>query len=127
MSIEAKERILKLGDREVMLKCPICGGEQFYKQEARVDTSVFTSVLDNFAYYYACESCSYMIWMEKDTERRIINQLTPVAMWERKFRTWGYAENEAALRMVLSDDGYHEDAHIAARNLLENLRKQLGL
>ena len=127
MSREAKERFLKVGDREIMLKCPICGGEKFYKQEARLNTSFFTDFLDKFTYYYACADCTHLIWMEKDTERRIINQLTPVAMWERKFRAWGYAENEAALRMVLSDDGYHEDAHIAARNLLENLRKQLGL
>ena len=123
MNREAKERFLKVGDREVMLKCPICGGEKFYKQDARVNTSVFTSVLDNFAYYYACQGCSYMIWMEKDTERRIINQLTPVAMWERKFRAWRYADDEEALRKVLADDGYHEDAHTAARNLLEKLNK----
>ena len=34
MSKEAKERILKTGDRELKLKCPICGGEKFYKQQS---------------------------------------------------------------------------------------------
>ena len=123
MSIEAKERILKLGEREVMLKCPICGGEKFYKSEVRLDTSLLTSLWDKYAFYYACEDCSHLIWMEKDREKLIIGDLSSVGIWEQKFRTWGYAENEDALRKVLADDGYHEDAHTAARNLLDQLRK----
>ena len=32
-------------------------------------------------------------------------------------------DSEDTLRKVLADDGYHEDAHTAARNLLEQLKK----
>lgn len=55
-------------------------------------------------------------------ERYVAGDLSPVGIWEQKFRTWGYADHEDALRKVLADDGYHEDAHIAARILLEKLK-----
>ena len=123
MSREAKERILQVGDRAIKLKCPVCGGEKFYRQEAHVDTSLMTFVWDKFTFYYACEECSHMMWMEKDMERYTVRDLSPVKVWEQKFRVWGYAENEDTLQKVLADDGYHEDAHTAARNLLEQLKK----
>ena len=122
MSREARERILQVGDREVKLVCPICGGEKFYAQENRLNTSVFTDIFDKYVWYYACEDCSHMIWMEKDMELRTMGNLSPVGVWEQKFRIWGYADKEDALRKVLADDGYHEDAHTAALNLLEKLK-----
>ena len=123
MSKEAKERILLAGDREIKLKCPICGGERFYKHEVRLNTSVLTDFFDKYTFYYACEDCCHMIWMEKDTERYMVGDLSPVGIWEQKFRTWGYADSEDTLRKVLADDVYHEDAHTAALNLLEQLKK----
>ena len=123
MSKEAKERILKAGDREIKLKCPICGGERFYKHEVYLDRSLLTDIFNKYVFYYACEDCCHMIWMEKDTERYMVGDLSPVGIWEQKFRTWGYADSEDTLRKVLADDGYHEDAHTAARNLLEQLKK----
>lgn len=123
MGREAIERILRVGDREIKLKCPICGGDKFYKQEARLDVSLLTNLWDKYAFYYSCEDCSHLIWMEEDTERYVVGNLTPVEVWEQKFRTWGYADNEETLRKVLADDGYHEDARTAARNLLEKLKK----
>lgn len=123
MSKEAKERILVAGDREIRLKCPICGGERFYKHEVYLDRSLLTDIFNKYVFYYACEDCCHMIWMEKDTERYMVGDLSPVGIWEQKFRTWGYADSEDTLRKVLADDGYHEDAHTAARNLLEQLKK----
>lgn len=123
MHKEAKERILLAGDREIKLKCPICGGDKFYKQEARLDVSLLTNLWDKYAFYYSCEDCSHLIWMEEDTERYVVGNLTPVEVWEQKFRTWGYADSEDTLRKVIEDDGYHKDAHTAARNLLEQLKK----
>ena len=123
MSKEAKERILLAGDREIKLKCPICGGERFYKHEVYLDRSLLTDIFNKYVFYYACEECCHMIWMEKDTERYMVGDLSPVGIWELKFRTWGYADSEDTLRKVLADDGYHEDAHTAARNLLEQRKK----
>lgn len=124
MSREAKERILWIGEREIRLKCPICGGEKFFKQEARVNTSLFTELFDKFVYYYVCEDCSHMIWMENDqAERKPAKPLSPVEEWENKLRLWGYANDAMALWKIIGDKKYHEDAHTAARNLLEKLNK----
>ena len=121
MNKEAKERILQVGDREIKLVCPICGGEQFFKKEARVDTSMFTEIWDKFVYYYACSDCGHIIWMEKNAEKAA-KPVTSVGVWEQKLQMWGYGDSEMALRKVLADDNYHEDAHTAARNLLKKLR-----
>lgn len=124
MSKEAKERILKAGDREIKLKCSVCGGERFYKHEVYLDRSLLTDLFNKYVFYYACEDCSHMIWMESNVEKLVTGDLSPVGMWEQKFRTWGYADNEDALQKVLADDGYHEDAHTAARNLLKQMKKE---
>ena len=46
------------------LFCPICGHDQFWKDDARVEKGLVQFRPDREAYTLTCEECRHIIWFE---------------------------------------------------------------
>ena len=66
----AVERTVYVGDREIELVCPICGGKKFFERKTLMNTMGATLLGWDFANAEAtnfiCEDCSYIYWFMED-------------------------------------------------------------
>ena len=123
----AMERTIYVGDREIELVCPICGGRKFFERKTLMNTMGATLLgwdfADAEAVNFICEDCSYIFWFMDDRTISPNSEptLTRVQEYEITFKKY----SEKKLYKVINDEGYNEDARQAARNLLRKKNQQV--
>jgi len=121
----AMERTIYVGDREIELVCPICGGRKFFERKTLMNTMGATLLgwdfADAEAVNFICEDCSYIFWFMDDRTISPNSEptLTRVQEYEITFKKY----SEKKLQKVINDEGYNEDARQAARNLLRKMNQ----
>ena len=124
---KAMERTIYVGDREIELVCPICGGKKFFDRKTLMNTVGMTFFdldwANPEATNFICEDCSYIFWVMDDRTVSPNSEptLTRVQEYEITFKKY----SEKKLQKVINDDGYNEDARQAARNLLRRKNQQV--
>ena len=116
----AMERTVYVGDREIELVCPICGGKKFFERKTLMNTVGATFMgwdwANPEAINFVCEDCSYIYWFMQDPTiaPKKDRHLTRAEEYEISFRT----HSNDALYKILNGKGYNDDAKAAAKNLL---------
>lgn len=116
----AVERTVYVGDREIELVCPICGGKTFFERKTLMNTMGATLLGWDFANAEAtnfiCKDCSYIYWFMEDptVSTKKGPGLTKVQEYEITFKKY----SDKKLYKVINDEGYNQEAREAARNLL---------
>ena len=116
----AVERTVYVGDREIELVCPICGGKTFFERKTLMNTMGATLLGWDFANAEAtnfiCKDCSYIYWFMEDppVSTKKAPGLTKVQEYEITFKKY----SDKKLYKVINDEGYNQEAREAARNLL---------
>lgn len=116
----AVERTVYVGDREIELVCPICGGKTFFERKTLMNTMGATLLgwdfADAEAMNFICEDCSYIYWFMEDptVSTKKGPGLTKVQEYEITFKKY----SDKKLYKVINDEGYNQEAREAARNLL---------
>lgn len=118
---EVKERTFLVNDREIKLKCPVCGCEKFAYKYIWMDVHELRLDFGENFWTFICNDCSHVLWFKKAP--RTENWDDPVENWKRKFIRLGYHINEALLMNVISStDEYEAEAVEAAKILLHELK-----
>ena len=116
----AMERTIYVGDREIELVCPICGGKKFFERKTLMNTVGMTFFdldwANPEATNFICEDCSYIFWFMEDKTVSLKKgpALTRVQEYEITFQKY----SDRKLYKVINDEGYNQEAREAARNLL---------
>ena len=116
----AVERTVYVGEREIELVCPICGGKTFFERKTLMNTMGATLLGWDFANAEAtnfiCKDCSYIYWFMEDptVSTKKGPGLTKVQEYEITFKKY----SDKKLYKVINDEGYNQEAREAARNLL---------
>lgn len=116
----AMERNIYLGEKEIELVCPICGGKKFFKRSTLMNTAGMTFLdldwVNPEATNFICEDCTYIFWFMEDPETKKTEDrpLTRAEEYEISFEK----HSNDALYKILNGKGYNDDAKTAARNLL---------
>lgn len=116
----AEERLLRVGDREFELVCPICGGKKFYDRLTLMNTAGATYFgfdwANKEATNFICEDCSYIFWFMDDPSVPIAKEqpLTKKEEFEIEFEKY----SDRKLRKIIEGKDYMEDAKAAAEALL---------
>ena len=116
----AVERTVYVGDREIELVCPICGGKTFFERKTLMNTMGATLLGWDFANAEAtnfiCKDCSYIYWFMEDptVSTKKGPGLTKVQEYEITFKKY----SDKKLYKVINDEGYNQEAREAAKNLL---------
>ena len=105
----AMERTIYVGDREIELVCPICGGRKFFERKTLMNTMGATLLgwdfADAEAVNFICEDCSYIFWFMDDRTISPNSEptLTRVQEYEITFKKY----SEKKLHKVINDEGYN--------------------
>lgn len=116
-----KKRTIYAGEREIQLKCPICGCDKFYNRKTLLNTAAMTYLsmdwADGEATNYICRDCSYIIWFYKDVQslENKNGKVDMIKVFEEKFSNY----DDQKLRKIAKSGTYHPSAIQAARNLLK--------
>lgn len=116
-----KKRTIYVGEREIELKCPICGCDEFYYKKTLLNTAGLTFLgvdwADGEATNYICRDCSHIVWFYKDVQslENKNGKLDMTKVFEEQFA--GY--DDRRLQRIVKSGSYHPDAVQAARNLLK--------
>lgn len=116
-----KKRTIFVGEREIELKCPVCGCEEFYDKKTLLNTAGMTYLsldwADGEATNYICRDCSYIIWFYKDVQslENKNGKVDMIKVFEEKFSDY----DDQKLRKIAKSGNYHPSAIEAARNLLK--------
>ena len=113
-------RLVYVGDREIELVCPICGGKKFYERKTLMNTAGMTFMgwewANPEAINYICEDCSYIYWFMEDPT--VVPEgekpLTRAQQYEIEFEDMSTKK----LYQILNDADYNNDAKKAAKNVL---------
>ena len=123
----AMERKIYLGERDIQLVCPICGGKKFFKRATLMNTAGMTFLdldwANPEATNFICEDCTYIYWFLEDpeTKRPTDKPLTRAEEYEISFDK---LSNEK-LYKILEGKSYNDDAKTAAKNLLRRRKMPL--
>lgn len=116
-------RIIYAGGREIQLKCPICGCEEFYDRKTLLNTAGMTYLgldwANDEATNYVCRDCSYIFWFENAREK--LEPRDPLKELEADYT----ALSEKRLRKIIDSDNYNDTAKKAARNVLSKRRHEI--
>lgn len=117
-------RIICAGGREIQLKCPICGCEEFYDRKTLLNTAGMTYLgldwANDEATNYVCRDCSYIFWFENAREK-LETPRDPLKELEADYT----ALSEKRLRKIIDSDNYNDTAKKAARNVLAKRRTEI--
>lgn len=117
-------RIICAGGREIQLKCPICGCEEFYDRKTLLNTAGMTYLgldwANDEATNYVCRDCSYIFWFENAREK-LETPRDPLKKLEADYT----ALSEKRLRKIIDSDNYNDTAKKAARNVLSKRRHEI--
>lgn len=117
-------RIICAGGREIQLKCPICGCEEFYDRKTLLNTAGMTYLgldwANDEATNYVCRDCSYIFWFENAREK-LETPRDPLKELEADYT----ALSEKRLRKIIDSDNYNDTAKKAARNVLSKRRHEI--
>lgn len=117
-------RIICAGGREIQLKCPICGCEEFYDRKTLLNTAGMTYLgldwANDEATNYVCRDCSYIFWFENAREK-LETPRDPLKELEADYT----ALSEKLLRKIIDSDNYNDTAKKAARNVLSKRRHEI--
>lgn len=117
-------RIIYAGGREIQLKCPICGCEEFYDRKTLLNTAGMTYLgldwANDEATNYVCRDCSYIFWFENAREK-LEKPRDPLKELEADYT----ALSEKRLRKIIDSDNYNDTAKKAARNVLSKRRHEI--
>ncbi|SCJ96697.1 Uncharacterised protein [uncultured Eubacterium sp.] len=117
-------RIICAGGREIQLKCPICGCEEFYDRKTLLNTAGMTYLgldwANDEATNYVCRDCSYIFWFENAREK-LEKPRDPLKELEADYT----ALSEKRLRKIIDSDNYNDTAKKAARNVLSKRRHEI--
>lgn len=124
---KSSRRIIFAGEREIQLKCPICGCEAFYDRKTLLNTAGMTYLgldwANDEATNYVCRDCSYIFWFENPREK--IDKVEKSRDVLKEFEN-DYADlSEKRLRKIVDSDHYNDTARQAARNVLAKRRTEL--
>ena len=116
----AMERTVHVGEREIELVCPICGGKKFFERTTLMNTAGMTFLgwdwANSEAINFVCEDCTYIFWFMKDPTIAIPKDrpMSRAEQYEIDFRTY----SNDALYNILNGKDYNDDAKAAAKSLL---------
>ncbi len=116
----AMERTIYVGDREIELVCPICGGKKFFQRLTLMNTVGMTFFdldwANPEATNFICKDCSYIFWFMDDptTKPEGKQPLTRQEEYEIAFKDYSHVK----LYKIINDKNYNEDAKAAAKALL---------
>ena len=119
---EYRERILIVGEKEIRLQGPICGGAFFDCKQRTIQTGPMGWNWEDFL-CCGCRDCGHILWFSDDAVQHFAKEAEPTALERFEMEFAGYSEKK--LLKIVDSDQYTDDARTAARNLLRKRQSPL--